>query len=117
MIAKNPGEPEFHQAVKEVLESLRPVVEKNEEVYRREALLERITEPDRLINVSHNLHSPFFLSAQEHPLFLFSEKFFPEHNPARPGEFRELFGKSYGIVAYCGIPVKRILGQVLGQSA
>ncbi len=49
VIAKNPGEPEFHQAVKEVLESLRPVVEKNEEVYRREALLERITEPDRQI--------------------------------------------------------------------
>ncbi len=49
VIAKNPGEPEFHQAVKEVLESLRPVVEANEEVYRREALLERITEPDRQI--------------------------------------------------------------------
>ena len=49
VITKNPGEPEFHQAVKEVLESLRPVVEKNEEVYRREALLERITEPDRQI--------------------------------------------------------------------
>ena len=49
VITKNPGEPEFHQAVREVLESLRPVVEKNEEVYRREALLERITEPDRQI--------------------------------------------------------------------
>ncbi len=49
VIAKNPGEPEFHQAVKEVLESLRPVVEANEDLYRREALLERITEPDRQI--------------------------------------------------------------------
>ena len=49
VIAKNPGEPEFHQAVKEVLESLRPVVEANEALYRREALLERITEPDRQI--------------------------------------------------------------------
>ena len=49
VITKNPSEPEFHQAVREVLESLRPVVEKNEEVYRREALLERITEPDRQI--------------------------------------------------------------------
>jgi glutamate dehydrogenase (NADP+) len=46
---KNPGEPEFHQAVKEVLESLRPVIEAHEEEYRREALLERITEPDRLV--------------------------------------------------------------------
>jgi glutamate dehydrogenase (NADP+) len=46
---KNANEPEFLQAVKEVLESLRPVVEANEEVYRKEAILERITEPDRQI--------------------------------------------------------------------
>lgn len=44
---KNEGQPEFLQAVSEVLESLRPVVEANEELYRREAVLERITEPDR----------------------------------------------------------------------
>lgn len=49
VIAKNPGEPEFHQAVKEVLESLRPVVDANEALYRREAMLERIVEPDRQI--------------------------------------------------------------------
>ena len=36
---KNPGEPEFHQAVKEVLESLKPVVEANEEKYRKDCLL------------------------------------------------------------------------------
>ena len=47
VIAKNPAEPEFHQAVKEVLESLRPVIDANEEKYRKEALLERLTEPDR----------------------------------------------------------------------
>lgn len=47
VIAKNPAEPEFHQAAKEVLNSLRPVIEANEETYRREALLERLTEPDR----------------------------------------------------------------------
>ncbi len=47
VIAKNPAEPEFHQAVKEVLDSLRPAIKANEEVYRREALLERLTEPDR----------------------------------------------------------------------
>ncbi|BBF41862.1 NADP-specific glutamate dehydrogenase [Lachnospiraceae bacterium KM106-2] len=44
---KNPHEPEFLQAVKEVLESLRAVVEANEDKFRREALLERIVEPDR----------------------------------------------------------------------
>lgn len=49
VIRKNPSEYEFHQAVKEVLESLRPVVEANEEKYRREALLERLVEPDRQI--------------------------------------------------------------------
>ena len=47
VVAKNPGEPEFHQAVKEVLESLRVVVEANEEKFRKDALLERITEPER----------------------------------------------------------------------
>ena len=46
---KNPGQPEFLQAVKEVLESLRPVIEKDEESYRREALLERLTEPERQV--------------------------------------------------------------------
>lgn len=49
VVAKNPAEPEFHQAVKEVLESLRPVVEANETLYRKEALLERLVEPDRQI--------------------------------------------------------------------
>ena len=45
--AKNAAEPEFLQAVEEVLESIRPVVDANEELYRKEAILERITEPDR----------------------------------------------------------------------
>ncbi len=49
VVKKNPGEAEFHQAVKEVLDSLRPVVEANEETYRREALLERLVEPERII--------------------------------------------------------------------
>ena len=49
VIAKNPAEPEFIQAVKEVLESIRPVVDANEEKYRKLAILERITNPDRQI--------------------------------------------------------------------
>ncbi len=47
VVEKNPAEPEFHQAAKEVLESLRPVVEANEEKYRKDALLERLVEPER----------------------------------------------------------------------
>ena len=47
VIAQNPAQPEFHQAVKEVLESLRVVIEADEEKYRKEALLERICEPER----------------------------------------------------------------------
>jgi len=47
--AKNASEPEFLQAVEEVLESLRPVIEAHEEQYKKEALLERLTEPDRQI--------------------------------------------------------------------
>ena len=46
---ENPDEPEFHQAVTEVLNSLRPVVEKHEEAYRRDALLERLVNPERQI--------------------------------------------------------------------
>ena len=49
LIAKNPAEPEFHQAAKEVLESLRPVVEANEEKFRKDAHLERLTNPERQI--------------------------------------------------------------------
>ncbi len=46
---QNPAQPEFHQAVREVLESLRPVIARNEAAYRREALLERLTTPERCI--------------------------------------------------------------------
>ncbi len=49
VIAQNPGQPEFHQTVKEVLDSLRPVVDANEAKYRREALLERMTMPERIV--------------------------------------------------------------------
>ena len=42
---KNADQPEFLQAVTEVMESLRPVVEANEDLYRKNAILERITEP------------------------------------------------------------------------
>ena len=49
VVRENPAEPEFHQAVKEVLDSLRPVVEENEEKYRRDAILERLVNPERQI--------------------------------------------------------------------
>ena len=47
VVKENPSEPEFHQAVKEVLNSLRPVVDANEEKFRKDALLERLTNPER----------------------------------------------------------------------
>ena len=47
VVKENPNEPEFHQAVKEVLNSLRPVVDANEEKFRKDAVLERITNPER----------------------------------------------------------------------
>ncbi len=49
VVKQNPAQPEFHQAVQEVLESLAPVVEKNEALYRREALLERLVTPERVV--------------------------------------------------------------------
>ncbi len=47
--AKNSDQPEFLQTVSEVLESLAPAVEKNEELYRKNSILERMVEPDRQI--------------------------------------------------------------------
>ena len=49
VVKENPCEPEFHQAVKEVMDSLRPVVEANEAQFRRDALLERLVNPERQI--------------------------------------------------------------------
>ena len=46
--AKNPAEPEFHQAVQEVVESLALVLERYPE-YRSERILERVVEPERVI--------------------------------------------------------------------
>ena len=46
--AKNPAQPEFHQAVEEVVESLEPVIEKHPE-YKEAKVLERIIEPERVI--------------------------------------------------------------------
>lgn len=46
--SKNPGEPEFHQAVKEVLETLEPTVQKHPEFVKAK-IYERIVEPDRSI--------------------------------------------------------------------
>lgn len=46
--AKNPAQPEFHQAVHEVVESLEPVIERHPE-YKEAKILERIIEPERVI--------------------------------------------------------------------
>src|SRR5262247_970627 len=46
--AKNPAEPEFHQAVQEVFDSLRLVLQKHSE-YREARILERMVEPERVI--------------------------------------------------------------------
>ncbi len=48
VIEKNPGQPEFHQAAKEVLESIAPIVN-NDPIYEKHGILERLVEPDRQI--------------------------------------------------------------------
>ena len=48
VVAKNPAEPEFHQAVREVIGSLTPVIERHPE-YKSARLLERIVEPERVL--------------------------------------------------------------------
>ena len=50
VVKKNPAEPEFHQAVKEVLDSLKLVIDANEEKYRKAGVLERFTEPERIVS-------------------------------------------------------------------
>src|SRR6266542_4203011 len=48
VIARNPGEPEFHQAVREVAESVELVLDRRPE-YREAKILERIVEPERVL--------------------------------------------------------------------
>lgn len=48
VMKRNPGETEFHQAVEEVLGSLEPVIDRHPE-YRKHAILQRLTEPERVI--------------------------------------------------------------------
>lgn len=48
VIAKNPGEPEFHQAVREVMESVIPYIE-GKSIYEKEKVIDRIIEPERVI--------------------------------------------------------------------
>ena len=54
LVRENPNEAEFYQAVKEVLDSLRPVVDANEQAFRRDALLERLLNPERQIILSRS---------------------------------------------------------------
>lgn len=48
LIKRNPGEPEFHQAVREFVETLMPFVEEHRQ-YKDAQILERMTEPDRIV--------------------------------------------------------------------
>ena len=48
VMSKNPGEPEFHQAVEEVARSLEPVFDHHPK-YRKAKILERMVEPERVI--------------------------------------------------------------------
>lgn len=48
LVARNPGQPEFHQAVREVVESVMPIVEATA-AYRKAKILERLVEPERVI--------------------------------------------------------------------
>ena len=48
-VQENPGQVTFHQAVREVLMGIVPAVQKHETLYRRQALLERLTRPERMI--------------------------------------------------------------------
>lgn len=49
IMEQNPNQPEFHQTLKEVLLTLKPVIEEDEEKYKKAALLERLTTPERAI--------------------------------------------------------------------
>jgi len=46
VLGRNPIQPEFHQAVREVLESIEPVIDKHPE-YARQKVVERLIEPER----------------------------------------------------------------------
>ena len=50
VLKRNPGEPEFHQAVREILDSIAPVIARHERDYREDKILERLVEPERSIS-------------------------------------------------------------------
>ena len=54
LVRRNPGQPEFHQAVREVAETLIPFILAHPE-YQDAAILERLTEPDRIITFPRHL--------------------------------------------------------------
>jgi glutamate dehydrogenase (NADP+) len=59
---RDPYEKEFHQAVTEVIEAVRPVLEQNA-LYRNEKIMERVVEPERVImSRSHWLRQCLFCS-------------------------------------------------------
>ena len=77
VVAKNPAEPEFHQAVKEVLESLRVVVEANEEKFRKGSYFRKyllFVKEMRLELTRHNCHHPLKVARLPIPPFLQKRK-------------------------------------------
>ena len=84
VVAQNPNEPEFHQAVKEVLDSLKVVIDKNEEKYRKLSILERLVEPEVIaeerriykgVSANVDFYSGFVYSMLDLPLELYTPMF------------------------------------------
>ena len=73
--AKNANEPEFIQAVTEVLTSLKPVIEAHPE-YEKAGLLERIVEPERVIMFSMLTHAFALSYVRQHRLVVLRQKEF-----------------------------------------
>ena len=69
VVEQNPGEVEFHQAVKEVLDSLKVVIDANEEKYRSLGLLERLVEPLRDLFKDEVRKAGLQLGIPEHLVF------------------------------------------------
>ena len=72
VVEKNPAQPEFHQAVKEVLESLRVVIEANEEAYKKDGIVYKVPRGRYLVENLGGIATSFPDTMEEISGFLYS---------------------------------------------
>ena len=99
--AKNPAEPEFHQAVEEVVESLSIVMDKHPE-YRSSKVLERIIEPERVIMFRIPWMDDQGTFQVNRGFILFTTTKIGLRGPTAGSDTRQSMDRTYGVITDIG---------------